>query len=59
MTDIYTPEQVKRIVYLRELRITLLRNQAEKRAEVHDNSRKLRNVQNELFILTRNYIYKT
>lgn len=54
MNNTYTPEQVQRIVYLRELRISLLRGEVK----ITDKTKKLKNVQNELWTLTQNPAFK-
>jgi hypothetical protein len=55
MTNTYTPEQVLRIVHLRQLRIQLL----QKGSSISTNNTKLKNVQDELWTLTKNNAFKS
>lgn len=54
MTKTYTPEQVVRIVNLRQLRIDLLQGGGK----MSTNNTKLKNVQDELWTLTQNPAFK-
>ena len=55
MNNTYTPEQVLRIVHLRQLRIDLLRGDRK----MSKSNSKLKNVQEELWTLTKNPAFKS
>jgi hypothetical protein len=54
MTKTYTPEQVVRIVHLRQLRIDLLKGGGK----MSNKNTRLKNVQDELWTLTQNPAFK-